>query len=246
MTADVVKGVARLCEAYGKPLLVAPKHDWSKYKNCPVTVISANEEEARRAADAGQQQEPWATQRLARTLRAGFPRTSHLVVKLGPEGAAFFADNGGKRVSAAPVKVVHTLRAGDVFDAFLLAALLRDYDIAQAVRLANLAAGVACTKQLFEWPVLDDVVVAVRGDGEGTRTLTTSMRKILSLINQGIASTSEIAACKQVATSTAAKEIQDLKRTLGAPRRTQIVPFAERYGLVTPAMRIRTEDLEEA
>lgn len=244
VTGRVVKEVARLCRAHAKPLLVGPKHDLTKYAYDPITVISVDHRQAMLALEADRRHRKIETVRgLTDALRAAYPLCSYAVVKLGPAGAAYSSGTEAMRVTAAPVGVVHTVRAGDVFDAYLLAALLRGYNILEAMRLGNLASGIACTKRVFEWPDHDDVHRGIRGNA---KKLTVSGRKILSLVTEGVVSTEEIAERKGVRKPTAATEIQALMNVLQVKRRSQLLPIADKGGLVTPAMKIRVEELDDS
>jgi len=81
---------------------------------------------------------------LARLLAAAHGITA--VVTLGGEGAlAVGPDGGGWRIGAAGVRAVDTTGAGDAFVGVLAAALDGGEDLAEALRLASAAAGLACT-----------------------------------------------------------------------------------------------------
>lgn len=69
---------------------------------------------------------------------------ARVVVSLGREGALAASREGAWRVAAAPVEVVSTLGAGDVFHGALLAALVAGHDMPDAVCRANLAAALSC------------------------------------------------------------------------------------------------------
>ena len=78
---------------------------------------------------------------VAAALNEGVRR---VVVSLGQDGGLAADHTGAWRVSAARVDVVSTLGAGDVFHGALLAALVADHDLAEALRRANLAAALSC------------------------------------------------------------------------------------------------------
>ena len=80
---------------------------------------------------------------MARSLAARYGMTC--IVTLGGEGALAFASDGGWSVPALPVDPVDTTSAGDAFCGGLAAALDRGLDVAAALRLASVGAGLACT-----------------------------------------------------------------------------------------------------
>jgi ribokinase len=70
-----------------------------------------------------------------------------VVRTLGGQGAEWAWQDGQGRVAAAPVRAVDTTSAGDCFVGVLAAALQRGASLAEAVRRANAAAGLACTRR---------------------------------------------------------------------------------------------------
>ena len=67
-----------------------------------------------------------------------------VVVSLGRDGALAADHTGAWRIPAAPVEVVSTLGAGDVFHGALLAALVSGHDLPDALWRANAAAALSC------------------------------------------------------------------------------------------------------
>ncbi len=67
-----------------------------------------------------------------------------VAVTLGARGALAAAADGAWHVRAAPIEVVSTLGAGDVFHGALLASMLDGLSLAEAVRRANVAAALSC------------------------------------------------------------------------------------------------------
>lgn len=67
------------------------------------------------------------------------------VATMGPQGSVTFDGECVTRVPAAPVTVVSTLGAGDVFHGALLAGILAGLALPAAARLASAAAAAACT-----------------------------------------------------------------------------------------------------
>jgi ribokinase len=81
---------------------------------------------------------------LARRLRRR--GVVNLIVTLGPRGALILSDQGEQHVPGVPVDVVDTTGAGDAFNAALAVALAEKKSLPDAVRLANCAGALACTK----------------------------------------------------------------------------------------------------
>lgn len=69
-----------------------------------------------------------------------------VVRTLGGIGVEWAGPGGPGRVAAAPVRAVDTTAAGDCFVGVLAAALQRGRALPEAVRRANAAAGLACTR----------------------------------------------------------------------------------------------------
>jgi sugar/nucleoside kinase (ribokinase family) len=78
---------------------------------------------------------------MAAAVRAG---AKDVVVTLGSDGAAVLSAGQYRFCPAYPVDVVSTLGAGDVFHGALVAALVRGFDLFDAVRCASVSAALAC------------------------------------------------------------------------------------------------------
>lgn len=70
----------------------------------------------------------------------------NLIVTLGENGAVLLTESGLEHVPGLPVDVVDSTGAGDAFNAGLAVALAADKPLLEAVRLANCAGAIACTK----------------------------------------------------------------------------------------------------
>ena len=88
--------------------------------------------------------DPTPTEELAKQLHQLGVGT--LVVTMGGEGALVLTDEKITRVPGAPVDVVDTTGAGDAFNSELAVALAEGKDLVQAVRFANCAGALACTR----------------------------------------------------------------------------------------------------
>jgi ribokinase len=104
-------------------------------------ILVVNEIEAAMAAGGTGGSEP---QALAKELATRHNLTC--VVTLGAAGAIALGPAGGWRIGSLPVEPVDTTGAGDAFVGVLAAALDRGIELAEALRRASVAAGLACTR----------------------------------------------------------------------------------------------------
>jgi ribokinase len=126
-----------------------------------IDIVIANEIEAQTLTDAAVSDSESAL-RAAASLRARGPGVA--VVTLGAAGAV--AANGAMDVlqDAIAVHAIDTVGAGDAFCAALAVRMAEGADIAEAVRFANAAAALACTKHGAEpsMPTRDEVEELLR------------------------------------------------------------------------------------
>jgi ribokinase len=80
----------------------------------------------------------------ADSLRAALG--ANVVLTLGGEGLVAATDDGPLRLAVHPVTVVDTTAAGDCFTGVLAAGLDRGLSLGDAIRRANVAAGLCCTR----------------------------------------------------------------------------------------------------
>ncbi len=87
-----------------------------------------------------------------------------VVRTLGGNGVEWAGLDGQGRLAAAPVRAVDTTAAGDCFVGVLAAALHRGEPLPDALRRANAAAGLACTRRGSQGslPTADETDVALR------------------------------------------------------------------------------------
>ncbi|MCB0210671.1 MAG: ribokinase, partial [Anaerolineae bacterium] len=88
--------------------------------------------------------DPTPTLELAEKLR-GYG-VGNLIVTMGDEGALVMTADGVEKVPGVSVDVVDTTGAGDAFNSGLAVALASGKPLAEAVRYANCAGAIACTK----------------------------------------------------------------------------------------------------
>ena len=86
-----------------------------------------------------------------------------VVRTLGPEGAEAAGSDGVVRIAGRPVEAVDTTGAGDCFTGVLAAALDRGLALQQALRRANVAAAVCCTRSGSQvtMPTADEIDAAM-------------------------------------------------------------------------------------
>ena len=88
--------------------------------------------------------DPTSTLELARQLREY--GVGNLVVTMGEKGSLILSADGVTEVPGAAVEVVDTTGAGDAFNAGLAVALASGKPLPEAVRFANCAGAIACTR----------------------------------------------------------------------------------------------------
>jgi ribokinase len=135
----------RLGRKHGKITILNPAPamtlDDSVFHNCDL--VTPNESELRVLLGL-LPDDPTDDVTLARRLRLG--RIANLIVTLGERGALILSDQGEQHVPGVPVDVVDTTGAGDAFNAALAVAVAERMNLLDAVRLANCAGALACTK----------------------------------------------------------------------------------------------------
>jgi D-beta-D-heptose 7-phosphate kinase/D-beta-D-heptose 1-phosphate adenosyltransferase len=134
-------GLALDCQI---PVIVDPKgDDFGKYKGC--TVITPNLAEAGRAAREAVDSEP-GVNRAGLALQALLPGTAILITR-GGDGMTLFRDRTDPlTVPTVARKVYDVVGAGDTVVATLAVALGAGLNLADAMKIANIAAGVVVDK----------------------------------------------------------------------------------------------------
>jgi rfaE bifunctional protein kinase chain/domain len=122
----------------GKPVLVDPKgHDYSRYRGA--TLITPNRAEFRDVAGG------WGSEaeltRKARALRRRLAAEGLLITR-SEEGMTLYRREGRLHVAAQAREVFDVSGAGDTVIATLGVMLAAGADMAEAVRMANRAAGI--------------------------------------------------------------------------------------------------------
>jgi ribokinase len=93
---------------------------------------------------------------------------SCVIVTLGPAGALAVANGSTLRVPALAVKAIDAVGAGDTFCGYLACAIGEGMTLARALRIASVAASLACTKHGAQpsIPPRDDVEAALEREEE--------------------------------------------------------------------------------
>lgn len=132
----------RLARAAGKPVLVDPKgDDYARYSGA--TLLTPNRAELRQVTGTWRDEEDLAQRagRLRRELRI-----DALLLTRSEEGMTLFREEGSTHVPASAREVFDVSGAGDTVIATLAVMLASGVGVADAVRIANHAAGIVVGK----------------------------------------------------------------------------------------------------
>lgn len=137
-----ISEMIRLARAAGKPVLVDPKgDDWGKYAGA--TVITPNRSELREVVGRWASEDELAAK--AGKLRGELGLEALLVTR-SEEGMTLFADDGSHHQPARAREVFDVSGAGDTVIATLAVMLAAGADWSEAIRIANVAAGIVVGK----------------------------------------------------------------------------------------------------
>lgn len=169
-----VQSVIAKAHAQGVPVLVDPKgSDWSKYAGCDF--ITPNLKEMCEAAGCVKDNEDNAIVEMARAARDKFA-IKNVVVTRSEKGMSLINANEVLHSPATAIEVFDVSGAGDTVAATLLAGVAGKLSLAEAVYMANRAAGIVVAK-VGTYPVhrnelLKDLLTEERKQGHGYRTLS--------------------------------------------------------------------------
>jgi len=139
--ADIA-GMIERARASGKPVLVDPKgEDYLRYRGA--TLLTPNRAEFREVAGRWRNEAELATK--AQALRSELALEALLITR-SEEGMSLYTDAGAQHFPAQAREVYDVSGAGDTVIATIGALLGADADLASAVRVANLAAGIVVGK----------------------------------------------------------------------------------------------------
>ena len=145
LSDEFCREVIQAARAAGKQVIVDPKsQNFAKYRGCHL--ITPNQNEAALASGISIDSEE-SLHRAGAILMGELPGTAVLITR-GPDGMALFqpGDSGLIVIPTEARKVFDVVGAGDTVAATLAVALASRVPIAEAVRLANLAAGIVVEK----------------------------------------------------------------------------------------------------
>jgi rfaE bifunctional protein kinase chain/domain len=137
-----ISEMIRIARSYDKPVLVDPKGDeWGKYAGA--TVITPNRSELREVVGKWSSEDELIAK--AQKLRSELGLDALLVTR-SEEGMTLFADDGIHHQPAQAREVFDVSGAGDTVIATLAVMLAAGADWAEAIRIANVAAGIVVGK----------------------------------------------------------------------------------------------------
>lgn len=143
LSPNACQELTRSATRHGVPVLVDPKSpDFTKYTGATALVPNRTELAAASQVEPADLEELMAVGERMRSELG----LDYLVTTLGDEGMVLIDEGGRRRVAAMPREVFNVSGAGDTAIATLAAAHAAELDVLDAVRLANLAAGVVVGK----------------------------------------------------------------------------------------------------
>lgn len=181
IVSDYAKGVCSddFCQwviaqgkAYGIPVLIDPKgEDWTKYRGCDF--ITPNLKEMCEAAGCQRDNEDEAVVAMAMAAKDKY-QIKNVVVTRSERGMTLVNNEEVIHSPAAAIEVFDVSGAGDTVAAALLVAAAGKLELADAVYMANRAAGIVVAK-VGTYPVhreelLKDLMTEERKQGKGYRT----------------------------------------------------------------------------
>jgi D-glycero-beta-D-manno-heptose-7-phosphate kinase len=139
--ADITRMI-ELARGRGTPVLVDPKgEDYLRYRGA--TLLTPNRAEFREVAGRWRNEAELATK--AQSLRAELALQALLITR-SEEGMSLYTDAGAQHIPAQAREVYDVSGAGDTVIATIGALVGAGADLASAVRIANLAAGIVVGK----------------------------------------------------------------------------------------------------
>jgi len=171
---DFCQKVIKTANAYNVPVLVDPKGaNWEKYRGC--AFITPNLKEMCEAAGKKIENEDLAVQAIASSAREQYG-IKNVVVTRSEKGMSLIGKDTIIHEPATAIEVFDVSGAGDTVAATLLAAVVGNLPLVEAINLANKAAGIVVSK-VGTYPVhreelLKEILAAERKLGSGYRPLS--------------------------------------------------------------------------
>ncbi len=143
---DTVEYTAHKCKENGIPFVLnpAPYVELSDELLMNCTYITPNQTEGRRILGIGVE-DAIADDEIAKRIR-NEKQVENVILTMGSQGAYVETADISEHVEGIQVSVLDTTGAGDTFTGAFCVALSENYSILEAVRFANVAAGLAVTK----------------------------------------------------------------------------------------------------
>lgn len=182
LSRDVISSVAKVARKYKKVVIADPKgSDYSKYKG--VNIITPNKKEAAEASGIEINSEE-DIKEAAKKLFGVFNGDAVLITR-GADGMSLFQKNGKiTNISTKAREVYDVSGAGDTVISVLGMIVFAGYSIADAARLANIAAGIEVGK-IGTSTVTKDEIIHYLDEGEfkarGKILSYPELRQIVSL-----------------------------------------------------------------
>ncbi len=171
---DFCQWVIKIAHAYGIPVLIDPKGaDWTKYSGCDF--ITPNLKEMCEAAGCQKDNEDAAVVEMALAAKDKF-NIKNVVVTRSERGMSLVNNEEVLHAPATAIEVFDVSGAGDTVAASLLAAVAGKLPLADAIFMANRAAGIVVAR-VGTYPVhrdelLKDLLTEERKQGKGYRPLS--------------------------------------------------------------------------
>lgn len=159
ITPRMVRQLAKFCSRNQVFLVVDPKYDWDKYRQCPIDAVVPNEEEAITAL--GQQgsflpsheYQLWSQYKTIKNFVITRSSFGARVIIRGKNGIVR-RDFRGHKLCLEPTSVVG---CGDVFTGIFACLLARGCGVLDSCAAANLAAAMQVAKRFGEFVTVDDI-----------------------------------------------------------------------------------------
>ena len=171
---DFCQWVIKTAHAYDIPVLIDPKGaDWTKYAGCDF--ITPNLKEMCEAAGCQKDNEDAAVVEMALAAKDKF-NIKNVVVTRSERGMSLVNNEEVLHAPATAIEVFDVSGAGDTVAATLLAAVAGKLPLADAIFMANRAAGIVVAR-VGTYPVhrdelLKDLLTEERKQGKGYRPLS--------------------------------------------------------------------------
>jgi D-beta-D-heptose 7-phosphate kinase / D-beta-D-heptose 1-phosphate adenosyltransferase len=161
-TEKLCNAVITECRKLNKKVIVDPKgRDWNKYKGANLITPNIHELSDAGGFDCGNDTDKIV--QSANALRKKFDIGSILVTR-SEKGMTLISENVVEHFKTVAREVYDVSGAGDTVVAILAAALSSGYDLYQAVRLSNTAAGISVGKFGTSPVTIDEISSAIHSD----------------------------------------------------------------------------------